>query len=225
MLESLEGSIRNLSWKPIGTEWGSYYTETNYSETALEHKRQTVEDFLKAIHPGKVWDLGANTGYFSRIASNMGALTVAFDIDPAAVDQNYQEAVRKKESHLLPLVLDLTNPSPDLGWQNQERMSLLERAPADVVMGLALVHHLAISNNVPLENLASFLERIAPWLIIEFVPKTDSQVERLLATRKDIFPAYNPQGFEQAFGKFFAIRKTVPVQDSVRHLYLMERLN
>ena len=225
LLESLEGSIRNLSWKPVGTEWGSYYTDTNYSETALEHKRQVVEDFLESIHPGKVWDLGANTGYFSRIASNMGALTVAFDIDPAAVDLNYHEAAHKKESCLLPLVLDLTNPSPDLGWQNQERMSLLERAPADVVMGLALVHHLAISNNVPLEDLASFLAQIAPWLIIEFVPKSDSQVERLLATRKDIFPAYNPAGFEQAFGKFFAIRKTVPVQDSVRQLYLMERLN
>jgi hypothetical protein len=112
-----------------------------------------------------------------------------------------------------------------MGWQNQERMSLLERGPADAVMALALVHHLAISNNVPLESLATFFAQIAPWLIIEFVPKTDTQVERLLATRQDIFPEYNPDGFEQAFSKEFAIRKVEPVLDTERQLYLMERLN
>jgi len=162
---------------------------------------------------------------FSRIASTQGALTMAFDIDPAAVDLNYREAASRRDSLLLPLVIDLTNPSPSMGWQNQERMSLLERGPADAVMALALVHHLAISNNVPLESLATFFAQIAPWLIIEFVPKTDSQVERLLATRQDIFPEYNPDGFEQAFSKEFAIRKVEPVLDTERQLYLMERLN
>ena len=225
LLDSLEASISKLSWKPAGTEWAKYYTDTNYSERALEHKRQVVEDFLKQLNPGKIWDLGANTGMFSRIASRQGALTMAFDIDPAAVDLNYREAASKKDSLLLPLVIDLTNPSPSMGWQNQERMSLLERGPADAVMALALVHHLAISNNVPLESLATFFAQIAPWLIIEFVPKTDSQVERLLATRQDIFSEYNPDGFEQAFSKEFAIRKVEPVLDTERQLYLMERLN
>jgi len=225
LLDSLEASIRKLSWKPAGTEWAKYYTDTNYSERALEHKRQVVEDFLKQLNPGKIWDLGANTGMFSRIASTQGALTMAFDIDPAAVDLNYREAASRRDSLLLPLVIDLTNPSPSMGWQNQERMSLLERGPADAVMALALVHHLAISNNVPLESLATFFAQIAPWLIIEFVPKTDSQVERLLATRQDIFPEYNPDGFEQAFSKAFAIRKVEPVLDTERQLYLMERLN
>ena len=216
LLDSLEASIRKLSWKPAGTEWAKYYTDTNYSERALEHKRQVVEDFLKQLNPGKIWDLGANTGMFSRIASTQGALTMAFDIDPAAVDLNYREAASRRDSLLLPLVIDLTNPSPSMGWQNQERMSLLERGPADAVMALALVHHLAISNNVPLESLATFFAQIAPWLIIEFVPKTDSQVERLLATRQDIFPEYNPDGFEQAFSKAFTIRKVEPVLDTER---------
>lgn len=224
LLDSLETLIRKLAWKPAGTEWGSYYKETNYSEKALEHKRQIVKDFLDLVHPEKVWDLGANTGLFSRLACDQGALTLAFDIDPAAVDLNYQEAARKKETHILPLVLDLTNPSPSLGWQNKERMSLMERGPADAVMALALIHHLAISNNVPLESLADSFASIAPWLIIEFVPKTDSQVERLLATREDIFPVYDQKGFEQAFQRNFVIRKLMPVQDSERLLYLMERL-
>jgi ribosomal protein L11 methylase PrmA len=224
LLDSLETLIRKLAWKPAGTEWGSYYTETNYSEKALEHKRQVVKDFLDTVHPEKVWDLGANTGLFSRLACDQGAFTLAFDIDPAAVDLNYQEAARKKETLILPLVLDLTNPSPSLGWQNKERNSLMERGPADAVMALALIHHLAISNNVPLESLADFLASIAPWLIIEFVPKTDTQVERLLASREDIFPDYDQKGFEQAFRKNFSIRKFMPVQDSERLLYLMERL-
>jgi len=224
LIDSLEAAIHNLRWKAAGTEWAGYYLETNYSKIAQEHKYKVVEDFLQFIHPGKVWDLGANTGYFSRIASGMGALTVAFDIDPAAVDLSYREAVHKKEGLILPLVLDLTNPSPSLGWQNQERMSLLERGPVDAVLALALIHHLAISNNVSLEGLAGFLARMAPWLIIEFVPKNDSQVERLLASRQDIFPEYNLEGFERAFGKAFSICKVVPVQDSERKLYLMERL-
>lgn len=223
LLDSLEATVRSLSWKPAGTEWADYYQETNYSQTALAHKHQIVEEFLGFIRPGKVWDLGANVGIFSRIASAQGALTVAFDIDPAAVDLNYREAVRQDERLLLPLVLDLTNPSPGIGWQNQERFSLLERGPADAVMALALIHHLAISNNVPLESLGVFFAKIAPWLIVEFVPKSDSQVERLLATRQDIFPDYNIEGFEQAFGSVFTIHKVVQIQDSARLLYLMER--
>jgi ribosomal protein L11 methylase PrmA len=224
LIDSLETCVRKQTWKPAGTEWGSYYSETNYSEAALKHKRQVVLEFLGSIHPEKVWDLGANTGMFSRLACEQGALTVAFDIDPAAVDLDFQESVRKKESRILPLVLDLTNPSPGLGWQNQERLSLIERGPADVVMALALIHHLAISNNVPLDSLAEFLAKLAPWLIIEFVPKSDSQVERLLATRQDIFPNYDPEGFEHAFRKVYEIKKVVPVQESERLLYLMERL-
>ena len=224
LLDSLESLIRKLNWKPAGTEWASYYTETNYSEKAIEHKRQVVKEFLETAHPAKVWDLGANTGMFSRLASEQGILTISFDIDPAAVDLNYQEAGRKKETQILPLVLDLTNPSPSLGWQNKERSSFMERGPADVVMALALVHHLAISNNVPLESLADFFAGLAPWLIIEFVSKTDTQVERLLSTREDIFPDYNPIGFEQAFKNYFTIHKIVPVQDSERQLYLMERI-
>jgi hypothetical protein len=118
--------------------------------------------------------------------------------------------------------MDLTNPSPALGWAHEERESLLDRGPADAVMALALVHHLAIANNVPLEEVARFMRRCGRQLIIEFVPKEDSQVKRLLAMREDIFTAYTREGFEQAFSQFFSIRRAESIRDSIRTLYLME---
>jgi len=117
----------------------------------------------------------------------------------------------------------LTNPSPGIGWENTERMSLKERGPADAVFALALVHYLAISNNVPFSRIAGFLSDISRWLIIEFIPKTDSQVQRLLATREDIFPDYAQEAFEKEFGKLFNIMDTVQIKDSQRTLYLMQR--
>jgi len=125
---------------------------------------------------------------------------------------------------MLPLVMDLTNPSPSIGWNNRERMSLLERGPVDMVLALALIHHLAIANNVPLHHLAAFFQEICRWLVIEFVPKEDSQVQVLLASRKDIFPDYNQQGFETAFAPYFKVHASVPVRDTPRVMYLMERI-
>jgi len=169
-----------------------------------------------------VWDLGANTGVFSRIAGSRGIPTVAFDIDPAAVEKNYLDCVRDNERCLLPLVLDLTNPSSGIGWAGQERLSIAQRGPADAVLALALIHHLAISNNVPLIKIAEFLHSICRRLIIEFVPKEDSQVQRLLATREDIFDQYDRVHFEQDFQHYFIIQKIMQIAGSERVLYLME---
>lgn len=223
LIDNLERTTRTLEWKPQGTEWGDYYDATNYSDTASEHKAVLVGEYLQDLETKSVWDLGANTGRFSRIASEIGVATLAFDIDPAAVEQNYRQARKKKEKNLLPLVLDLTNPSPALGWQHEERQSLLERGPADAVLALALIHHLAISNNVPLQHLARFFAEAGEWLIIEFVPKSDSQVKRLLQTRKDIFPDYNLDRFQEIFAEHFTIHRKEAIQDSERHLFLMQR--
>jgi ribosomal protein L11 methylase PrmA len=182
-----------------------------------------VAEFLDMVNPKTVWDLGANVGMFSRIASDKGIETISFDIDPAAVEINYLECVKKGEAHIFPLVLDLTNPSPGIGWQNAERMSILERGPADTVLALALVHHLAISNNVPFVSIAEFLYNICSSLIIEFVPKADSQVQRLLSTREDIFPDYTQQVFEQEFERYFTVQSYTGIKDSKRILYLMQR--
>jgi hypothetical protein len=224
LIDSLDSAIRKLSWNPGGTEWGNYYDITNYSEAAFEHKKQLVREWSGRVKPGLVWDLGANNGVFSRVAGETGAYIVSSDIDPAAVEQNYRRVKEEKSENLLPLLLDLTNPSPGLGWANQERDSFGDRGPADLLMALALIHHLAISNNVPLPRVAEMLSTLGRWLIIEFVPKSDSQVQKLLISREDIFPDYTRAGFEAAFEERFAIREAVPVRESERVIYLMERL-
>jgi ribosomal protein L11 methylase PrmA len=221
--DSLESGIRKLGWQPRGTEWADYYTDTNYTEAASQHKAQLIQRFLEQVQPQTVWDFGANTGQYSRLASNRGIPTLAFDVDAGAVERNYLDCVANGETDLLPLVMDLTNPSPGIGWHHRERMSLLNRALADLVMALALVHHLAIGNNVPLAQLAHFFAETGRWLIIEFVPKSDSQVQRLLATREDIFPDYTDTGFVRAFSTCYDIQDTKPIEESRRVLYLMKR--
>ena len=118
-------------------------------------------------------------------------------------------------------MLDLTNPSPGIGWENKERMSLFDRGPADMVFALALLHHLVICNNLPFNKIADFFSKICKSLIIEFVPKEDSQVQRLLSARDDIFQGYTKQLFEYEFEKYFKIQDSVLVKDSNRTLYLM----
>ncbi|MFA5239204.1 MAG: SAM-dependent methyltransferase [Phycisphaerae bacterium] len=223
VIDNLESAIKGLNWQPEHTEWADYYEDTNYSAAALEHKKKLVAEFLDKINPKSVWDLGANDGLFSRIASDRAITTISFDIDPAAVEKNYLKCIEKNESNILPLLLDLTNPSPGIGWQNEERLSLQQRGPADTVFALALIHHLAISNNLPFNKIADFFGKICSSLIVEFVPKTDSQVQRLLSTRKDIFPNYKQQVFESVFSRYFTIQSSAKIRDSERTLYLMRR--
>lgn len=222
LLDSLEGAIKNLKWEPKKTEWIGYYDDHNYAPAAFQHKKRLVRSFLQEVKPTDVWDLGSNTGLFSRIASEMGIRTTSFDNDPAVVEEIYLFATQKGDPNILPLLTDLTNPSSSTGWANQERMSLLERGPADMAFALALIHHLAISNNLPLCMVADFFHKLCRWLVIEFVPKSDSQVQRLLITRDDIFPNYTQIQFEQAFQPFFTIKHALPLEESERVLYLMK---
>jgi hypothetical protein len=223
LIQSLYASIANLKWDPGKTEWADYYDQSSYSEVLTQKKKELLGSFLGRVQPDVVWDLGANTGIFSRIASERGIFTVAFDKDFGAVEQSYLIGKGHNERYLLPLVLDLTNPSPGLGWANNERMSLNERGPVDFAWALALVHHLAISNNVPLTRLAHYFHELTAWLAIEFVPKSDPQVHRLLANRKDVFPDYSLQGFESAFTKHFEIVQMVALPSSERVVYLLKR--
>jgi len=225
LIDSLERAIQRMSWLPVGTDWGAYDTFHNYTDSAKNEKHSLVKKFLEATETKTVWDLGANTGEFSRIASEQGIFTVSFDIDPAAVERNYLQIRNSKEQNLLPLVLDLTNPSPNIGWENNERDSFSKRGPVDMIFALALIHHLAISNNIPLRRVSHYFASLTHWLIIEFVPKEDSQVKKLLATRQDIFQDYTLEGFEDAFSSSFHILKKERIDNSMRTLFLMERLN
>jgi hypothetical protein len=223
LITSLRDAVNSLEWRPAGTEWANYTSAHNYSDDAIEAKRSLVREYVSVAAPRTVWDLGGNTGTFSRVAREVAQSVVCFDIDPAAVELNYREVRKRGETGLLPLQLDLMNPSPSLGWANEERSSIESRGPADLVMALALVHHLAIANNVPLARVAESFARLGRALIVEFVPKSDSQVERLLTNRADIFPDYTIEGFERAFEQHWTVERTQRVGDSQRTLYLMRR--
>jgi SAM-dependent methyltransferase len=223
LIDSLRRTVEGLRWEPAGTEWADYAENTSYSDEAARAKDGLVLRFLTAAGGERVWDLGANTGRFSRIASDLGRRVVAWDIDPAATERHYRRIRADGTTSILPLVLDLGNPSPGLGWANAERGSLVDRADADVVLALALVHHLAISRNIPLERLADFFAQLAPGLIVEFVPKDDPMVRKLLATREDVFPDYTLDGFRAAFGRRFHIAEESPIGGSPRVLFRMRR--
>lgn len=221
LVESLRRAVAGCRWEPAGTEWADYTSDNNYTAPAAASKRRTVLELLRGLEASSVWDVGANTGEYSRAARETAPAVVAFDLDPAAVERNYRRVRRDGEPGILPLLMDLTNPSPAQGWGHRERLSLEQRGPADAVLALALVHHLAIGHNLPLPKVAEFFSRIARSLVIEFVPKSDSQVRRLLRNRPDIFPDYTREGFERAFGERFTIESARGVEESERVVYLM----
>jgi ribosomal protein L11 methylase PrmA len=223
LIESLEGLVRGLSCKILGSSWAEYYSATNYSDAAFKEKKKIVAETAAELKSKLIYDLGANTGIFSRAAAqDAGALVISSDIDPEAVELNYRELKKDGVKNILPLVIDLTNPSPAIGWDNSERDAYLKRGKADLVLALALVHHLAIANNVPLGSIAESFANIGSYLLIEFVPKEDSQVKRLLRTREDIFDQYTLEGLKQAFAAYYELVKEIPVQGSQRTMLLFK---
>ena len=228
LIDSLERTIRGFDLKPARTLWSTYGTHLNYSESAQAEKRRSVARLIESASAdggvGTVWDLGANTGDYSRIAANAGARVIAFDGDHAVVEQHFRKAGAQGDGLVLPLVQNLANPSPAIGWNHGERRSLVERGPADLCLALALIHHLAIGGNVPLAGISDFFGRVARRLIIEFVPKEDSQVQRMLSLRDDVFPDYTEEAFVREFGRLFRIMQSIRIADTVRTLYFLERL-
>lgn len=223
LADNLENSISGLECRERAGGWSSYYETCNYSAASLRHKEAIVSGYLEALGPKTVWDIGANTGHFSRLSGDRGILTISLDHDHHVIEENYLGCLKRGETNVLPLVLDLTNPSGGAGWENKERASLVERGPADTVLALALMHHMAISNNVPFLRMAEFLARACDSLIIEYVPKSDLQAQRLLASRDDVFDDYTVENFEKSFGQCFRIREAVRIEGSERTMYLMDR--
>jgi SAM-dependent methyltransferase len=222
LLDSLRRTVEGLRWTPSG-HWSEYATTTSYSEAATASKAALVREMLDAVGGRSVWDLGANTGVYSALASEAGYRVIAWDFDAGSVEAHWRRVRGADGPPILPLIGDLSNPSPAIGWGLEERASFLDRANADALLALALVHHLAIGNNVPLPAVASLFARVAPNAIVEFVPKQDPMTRRLLAARRDIFDGYTIDGFRDAFGGPFEIVREEPIIDSPRTLFLLRR--
>jgi SAM-dependent methyltransferase len=222
LIDSLRRTVAGLDWRPEGTEWAEY-DRGNTAEPAVLAKDELVAGMLAEAGGTTVWDLGANTGRYSAIAAGLGRQVVAWDADPAAVERHYRAIRRDGITTVLPLLVDLAEPTPSLGWALEERRSFLDRANADVVLALALVHHLAIGRNVPLASIAALLARLGPNLIVEFVERDDPMVRRLLATREDIFADYDIDGFRAAFRRHFRVEAERRIPDTRRVLFRMTR--
>jgi hypothetical protein len=222
LVAHLMSTVEGFSWQAADTEWGAYEETHNYDAAGRESKQTLVAEFVRTSGAARVIDLGANAGEYSRVARDAGAtLVVAADGDPVAVERGFHRLTKAGESGVHPLLVDLTNPSPSQGWDHSEWPSLAARGPFDAVLALALVHHLAIGNNVPLAGVAAKLARLGTTVIIEWVPKSDPQAQRLLSAREDIFDGYHEDGLRAAFatvGLREQLRK--PVGDSGRTLHL-----
>ncbi|HUH16868.1 MAG TPA: SAM-dependent methyltransferase [Methylomirabilota bacterium] len=222
LLDSLRRTVSGLKWEPSG-HWADYATTTSYSDAGTASKGELVREMLAAVGGVTAWDVGANTGVYSAMAADAGYRVIAWDQDAGSVEAHWRRVRGDGNPAILPLVLDLANPSPSIGWGLQERASFLERGEPDVILALALVHHLAIGNNVPLPAVAALFARMAPRAIVEFVPKEDPMTRRLLAARRDIFEHYSLDGFRTAFGEAFEIVREARIADSPRTLFLLER--
>lgn len=219
LVDGLRQAVDTIDWEPTGTEWADYAEQHGYAEESMEAKRALVRRAIQDANPGVVWDLGANTGEFSRIAAAEGADVVSIDSDSAAVERNYRRVREAHETAIHPLWIDLRSPSPDLGWAEAERDGLAQRCNADMTLALALVHHLAISANVPIPRILNWLARLSPQLLIEFVPKEDPQVQRLLVSREDIFDTYTLSVFERELRSRYNVLSVEQIPGSERILF------
>ena len=213
-LAGLKRYINSINYR-LKSDWSNYH-DCSYSVAALADKYQAITLMLLQLPKGKVLDLGANTGYYSFMAALEGNDVIATDNDHDCV-----EYIANLRAVVAALRMDVCNPTPAIGWNNAERKSFWDRCCPDTIMCLALIHHLCISNNTPLDFVAKLLSEHCEHLIIEWVPPDDPKAATIAFNR--IFPRYNLDVFKSAFSDYFTIEKERPLVDSKRTICLMEK--
>jgi SAM-dependent methyltransferase len=227
-VRAVEKLVRRLDWQPPVSHWSAYQVTCTYSDDDRRHKQRFVDEALaEAPQPGLALDLGANDGTYSRIAARHAGYVVALESDPAVVDRFYRSLRSDDHGRILPLVMDLADPSPGGGWGGVERASLAERARADAVLALAVIHHLAIGRNVPLADVVDWLVGFLAEaggrgrLVVEFVHPDDPMARRLLANKPaGLFPDYRRDEFERLLSARCAIARREELPSGTRTLYL-----
>jgi ribosomal protein L11 methylase PrmA len=223
IIDNLNAFIESLNTGNESSVWNNYYEETVLSNEYVEEKMNLLKLWMQELPVKSVLDLGTNTGYYALMTAATGKFTIAIDADTACIDQLYKTARQNKLSNLIPLTIDIANPSPAIGWGNQERAAFLTRTRTDCCLALALIHHLAIGRNVGFDQMAELFSNIAPWLIIEFIPKSDPKISLLLQNREDIFNDYNEMSFTNAFAAKFTVVRRQPLTHTGRIMFLMQR--
>ncbi len=224
-LRNLQKAIEALRWPrhtKQSTAWSTYTERSHYTDQDLAAKEAFVTSAVGAAEPPRlVLDLGANDGRFSRLAIEAGAASVvAVDSDHVVVDRLYRDLRQEGEQRILPLVIDLSNPSPALGWRNRERPAFVDRVRPDLVLCLAVVHHLALTNTVPLDEIVAFLADFAAPVVVEFPHRDDVMAARLLARKRSgLFDAYDLAPWEEALARRFTVTAKSTLPSGTRTLY------
>ncbi len=224
IFKQLYNWIENLNpLSASNTTWGNYNSIHCYEPDEIKQKHNFITNFIQKTKPETVWDLGCNTGEYSELALNAGAKhVIGFDFDQSALEKSFKRA-ENNNLNFLPLYFDAANPSPEQGWNSQERKGLLNRRNADAVLALAFEHHLAIGRNIPLDQLIGWLINIAPCGVVEFIPKKDPNLKLMLSLRQDIFTNYNEQSFRNILEKKCRIISSQEISKTKRILYWFER--
>ena len=221
-VNNLKRLVNKLQWGKSRSTWSNYVNENNYSNKDMEEKKSFVRKITSSKKYNTVWDLGCNTGTFSLIAADNAEHVVAIDYDPLTIDHLYQSLKKTGNTKILPLIGNLADPSPGIGWRNMERKPLLERGKPDLIMGLALIHHLVIAANIPLDEAIHWLAELGGDLLIEYVDKSDSMTQKLLLNKEDHYSDYTQENFEQLLGKYFSSIEKTPLNSGTRILYLAQ---
>lgn len=228
IIDALYGYIKDLTINEK-TEWNNYYSVTNYDQAAFEHKKELIKNWVNKIQAKKIIDHGGNDGTFSREVAHHADLVLTTDIDANAVNQNYLKVLENKEGNIYPIVSDMMNPAPAIGFANNERQSLEARIVAqqfDVSLALALIHHISLSGNVPFAMSAAYFAKLSRYIIIEFPDRDDSWVSFLLDSKREFkghFDYYNLSNFEQDYLEYFTLKEKKMIPGTSRTLYLFER--
>jgi len=215
--------VAALQWRGGGSEWADYEAFHNYSASDHALKEAFIDECVAASGAGCVWDIGCNTGQFSKIAARHANRVLAMDLDHFSVERLYREIRSDDMSNILTLVQNVADPSPNWGWRNRERTELAKRARPDLVLCLALIHHVVISANVPMDEFVGWLSESTDQLVIEYVSRKDDKVKTLLRNKEDKYSDYSRERLEQALGRHFTIRRQQTLESGNRFLYWCAR--
>ena len=213
--------ISKLKWKTGETSWSGYRQSNTYSDNDDKRKQGFVAEVAAAEKPALTWDMGCNDGAYSRIAAENSERVVAFDFDHATVEALYRSLREEGNTKILPLMSNLADPSPALGWRGLERKTLVDRGAPDLMLALALIHHVSISANIPIADFLQWARDMETTLLIEFPKRTDPMVRALLANKQDgANPDYEEENFERELERRFTVRRREELPSGDRILYL-----
>ena len=218
-IDRMRRTVERLRWGPRRSTWSEYQREHSYVDADLRRKTEFVEQTLARRRWPLVWDLGCNTGKYSRLAAEHADYVLALDADHVVVEHLYRELHAGGPANILPLVADVADPSPGLGWRGRERLPLADRGAPELIMCLALMHHLVIGRNIPLDEFVAWLAQFGAEVILEFVGRDDPMVKRLLLNRRDQEFEYSDAALGAALGRHFGAVTHETLASGTRTLY------